>query len=137
MFTNGFHLQVIGDHNTIVTELISQDAGDCWIRQCYRKLWIDILMNEMSTIANRIGAILIVVHIPYLIREQTNPAPPELLDSLNKDIIFINLAPIVIQYYDNPGNPLLHFEHDEHPNALAHKLIAHEIKSVLKREKIF
>ncbi len=95
------------------------------------------LLDKMSAKANEIGAVLLVVHIPYFVRGATNPVPPELLHALNEDILFIDLAPVVARYYSNPQNPLLHFDRDYHPNPLAHALIADEIEAILVEEEIF
>ncbi len=77
-----------------------------------------------------------MVHIPYLDRGNTNVPPSELTDALNPDIMFIDMAPVVTQYYEIPANPLLRFERDGHPNALAHELIADVIHKAIKERGI-
>lgn len=94
------------------------------------------LISQMKQAAQRIGATLIVVHIPYLDRGNTNVPPSELTDALNPDIMFIDMAPVVTQYYEIPANPLLRFERDGHPNALAHELIADLIHKAIKERGI-
>ena len=95
------------------------------------------LVNRMYHAAKKINAALIILFIPPLEREAKRQPPQELLQSLNKDIIFINLGDIINQYYRDPTKPLLRFKKDGHPNELAHKIMADEIKKVLKIKKIF
>ena len=40
------------------------------------------LMNKMQSSADKIEATLVVVHIPYMNRGETNSPPPELLNAL-------------------------------------------------------
>lgn len=102
-----------------------------------RQKSMSYLMNKIIEVAKSIDAVLIVMYIPKLKRGKTKPPPPELLNSLNRDAIFIDLVPTVIQYYSNPKNPSLRFANDSHPNRLAHELMAREIERVLRRENIF
>ncbi|MHC4322506.1 MAG: hypothetical protein ACYST3_09565 [Planctomycetota bacterium] len=102
-----------------------------------RKKGMKYLMNMMIEEAKSIDAKLVVIHIPYLTRNGTNPPPLELMISLNQDVIFIDLTPIIIQYYSDSKNPSLFLLNDGHPNHLAHELIAHKIYTTLKEKNIF
>jgi hypothetical protein len=94
------------------------------------------LIRRMHRVAERIGATLIVVHIPYLDRGHTNPPPSGLTDALDPDTVLIDMAPVVERYYENMANPSLRFERDGHPNPVAHELIADAIHRALKERQI-
>ena len=93
---------------------------------------IRFLLQEMRREANQLNATLLVLHIPYLSRNSTNAAASEFLRALPDDLLFIDLAPVVEAYYENPDNPSLRFEYDGHPNEIAHELIADRIYAALK-----
>lgn len=103
----------------------------------YRKKGMKFLVNEMHNVAKKINATFIVMYLPALGRGQASQPPQELLQSLDKDIIFIDLSNKVNQYYKDPMSPSLQLKNDGHPNELAHKMMANEIKKVLKRKKLF
>ena len=95
------------------------------------------LVNRMHQVARKINASLIILFIPPLEREANRQPPQALLQSLNKDIIFINLGDFINHYYKDPAKPLLRFKMDDHPNELAHKIMADEIRNALQRKEIF
>ena len=103
----------------------------------FRRKSMSYLMERMTQTASRSNALLIVVHIPRLERESTNAAPSELVDALGQETLFIDLSDKVRQHYANPDNPLLRFERDNHPNEIAHEMIAREISNVLRARGIF
>jgi hypothetical protein len=139
--TMKFSEDVLFDHS--VFNDIAWGAKITWFRYTSRNIFtysntkeshrkcINFLMKRMEGLAKTINAVLVIVHIPYLDRGNTNSPPVELINSLSNSIIFIDLSPIVKDYYNNPKNPDLRFRSDSHPNQLAHKLIANEIEKVI------
>ncbi len=139
--TQNFFEDVLWHHS--VLKDIAWGAKITWFQYTSRNMFtysntpesrnncMKFLMKKMENLAKTINAVLIVVHIPYLERGNTNSAPLELIGSLSKGTIFIDLSPVVKNYYNDPGNPSLRFQLDSHPNQLAHKLIADEIEKVI------
>jgi hypothetical protein len=139
--TQKFYEEVLWDHSFIKD--IVWGAKITWFRLISKNMFtnsnteesrrkcMNFLMKKMEELAKSINANLIVVHIPYLNRGNTNSAPFELINSLDKNTIFIDLSSVIKDYYDNPENPDLRFKLDGHPNQLAHKLIANEIEKVI------
>ena len=95
------------------------------------------LLERMDRAAKQNNSLLVVVYIPRLNRGNTPPPPPELIDSLSQDTVFIDLSGAVIQHYANPDNALLRFEQDGHPNDVAHELIAQKISQALRDKGVF
>lgn len=103
----------------------------------HRQAALEFLLGRMRAATTRIGAELVIVYIPYLERGGTNAVPPALagaLQSIRGDgVTVLDLTPVVTRYYGDPTRPLLRFERDAHPNALAHALIAEELEGTLRR----
>ena len=91
-------------------------------------------MKKMIQEARRINARLVVVYIPNLEKGQTKPPPTELIESLSRDTIFVDLSGPIIEHYSNRDSALLGIERDGHPNHLAHELIARQIGRALRTE---
>ena len=76
-----------------------------------------------------------VVNLPYLEPDRTPAAPPALLRALpsllDSDTAFLDLAPVVRDYYRDPRRPSLRFARDRHPNREAHRLFASAIEAFL------
>jgi hypothetical protein len=115
---------------------IPRDTGDPAARQAS----LEFLLGRMRALTRAAGAHLVVVYIPYLERDTTNPVPPALsaaLRSVNGEgVTILDLAPVVARYYADPSRPLLRFERDPHPNPAAHALIAGELEDTLRRQAL-
>lgn len=109
------------------------DKGDPGARQAS----LEFLLGRMRTLTRKAGAQLVIVYIPYLERDGTNPVPPALAAALRSvigdGVTVLDLAPVVARYYADPARPLLRFERDAHPNSAAHALIADELEGALRR----
>jgi hypothetical protein len=101
----------------------------------HRAQSLEMLLGRMQAEASGAGARLLVLHIPYLERDSTGDVPPPLrlaLSRLKDRPVFLDLTPAVRRYYADPDRPLLRFERDSHPSALAHDLIASEVEKVIR-----
>jgi lysophospholipase L1-like esterase len=102
-----------------------------------RRKAMDFLLARMKDAAARAGAHLVIVYIPYLERDSTNPPSPALSASLRTvagpQVTVVDLTSAVVRYYSDPNKPLLRFDHDRHPNAAGHALIADGLEPVLRR----
>ena len=96
------------------------------------------LVGEMTEAARGAGARLLVVHLPYLERGQTNSPSPAvaaaLAEARARGAHALDLSGAVAAHYRDPAAPLLRFERDAHPNAAAHRLFADEIETFALRE---
>jgi hypothetical protein len=111
----------------------AHDTGD----PARREAALEFLLGRMRAATTGAGAQLVIVYIPYLERGSTNAIPPALaaaLRSVDGDgVTVLDLTPVITRYYADPARPLLRFERDAHPNALAHALIAGELEATLRR----
>ena len=93
------------------------------------------LLRRLHAAAAGAGSTLVVVNLPYLERERTPPAPPALLQAVEEirggDVAWLDLAPVVKDYYRDPSRPSLRFAHDRHPDREAHELFAGAIGALL------
>ena len=101
-----------------------------------RQKSMDFLMRKMSEAARSIDAALIVLYIPLLTRGETSPPSPVLIKSLSSDVVFVDLSPVIKNYYSNPENPDLRLKNDGHPNRLAHRLIADELEKIIRSKDL-
>jgi hypothetical protein len=90
-----------------------------------------LLLARMADAAEKAGARLLVVDIPYFERG-TGRAMPEPLRSAMRtlrrpSVAFLDLGPAVDRHYADPSAALLRFDRDRHPNAAAHALMADAI----------
>jgi hypothetical protein len=94
------------------------------------------LIGGMSDAAEKVGAKLLVLNIPYFERVPTRPVPVPLKNALTRllrpNIVFLDLGPAVERHYSSPSAPLLRFERDRHPNSAAHALMADAIDASLR-----
>ena len=130
--------------NSLVVNDILWGAKIIWLKYAQKKLLsyprtqeakqksMTFLMRKMSESAKKINAILIVVYMPRLERGAAKPAPSELMSSLTKDTVFVDLSSVIKSYYNNPENPDLELKNDGHPNQLAHRLIANELEKLIR-----
>ena len=98
-------------------------------------LALDYLLPELHAAARSAGSTLVVVNLPYLEPGRTPAAPPGLLRAVGQvrggDVGFLDLAPVVRDYYRDPSRPSLRFPRDRHPNREAHRLFASAIEAFL------
>ena len=101
-----------------------------------RERILGMLVGDMAAAASSIGARLLVLHLPYLERGRTNPAPEPLRRAVGRSagVLFLDLAPAVARHYAGPAAPPLRFDRDRHPNPAAHVLFAREIDAFARRE---
>ncbi|MCP4204938.1 MAG: hypothetical protein GY769_23770 [bacterium] len=94
---------------------------------------LSYLIGELDREARLIGATLLVVHIPVL--EKPVASPPEaLLGALrdNGGVVFEDIAQSVRPLLETlPEGSLVLHESDGHPNAVAHGLIADQIREAI------
>lgn len=98
---------------------------------------MSMLLRRIEEQADRLNAVLVVVHIPSLGGENIESAPSELTQALGEKTLFVDVSDAVRTHYEDPDNPLLRFEKDGHPNELAHEMIAEEISEVLKAANVY
>jgi hypothetical protein len=95
------------------------------------------LVDQLAAETRRLGAALLVVHIPYLEPGTTNDAPAALSDAVRAlgtaDVALLDLAGAVRRHHATPGAEPLRFPRDRHPNAAAHALVAGEIEPYVAR----
>lgn len=94
---------------------------------------VTTMIRAMADEAQRIGARLVVVNIPYLPRGRQQPVPPPLAAAVaGRDLTFVDLTPVVVAHYDRDPSDTLTLGADPHPNAVAHRLIAETLAPVVK-----
>ena len=94
---------------------------------------IATMIRAMSDEAQRIGARLVVLNMPYLPRGRQQPVPPALAAAVAaRDLTFVDFTPVALDYYDRHPTGTLTLGSDPHPNAVAHRLIAETLAPVVK-----
>jgi len=95
---------------------------------------IRFLIREMAESARSIDALLLVVYIPDYLTPSYEPSPPPaLLDAIEReDVVLVDMSRALLKHYaDNPGQQLYLRDDDDHPNELAHTLIAQSIHETI------
>lgn len=98
-----------------------------------KKAAFGFLMREMSMVAADIGAVLVVVYIPDM-TPSTVAKPSSSIQEVVKEnnLIFVDTTAAIIKHYEEfPEKKLYLHESDDHPNALAHSLIAEELETAI------
>ncbi len=93
---------------------------------------LDFLISEMNRVGKRIGATLIVMYIPNF--KKVLPPPKELIEVLKdkKEIIFLDLTNAVNAFVQANRQSILQlYGKGGHPSAMAHKLMAAELKKII------
>lgn len=93
------------------------------------------LIGELIKTAKSINAKLIIMYIPRMRPDLTTSAPHELTSSLSEDTYFLDLFPLIKEYYNSVHNSSLMLP-DGHPNEIAHELIAKELQTFILSHKI-
>ena len=98
------------------------------------------LLGEMLKETRAMGAMLMVVNIPYVGLTTPNHPSDDFVNAVkafpsskNPDFVVVDLYPPVLRHYRNPDALILGIPNDGHPNELGHLLIAKEIHAELKR----
>lgn len=94
---------------------------------------LDFLISEMKRVAKGAGATLIVMYIPNFNKKILSP-PKDLLEifKTQKECIFLDLTDAVNSFLKtNQKSLLMVHREDGHPSAVAHKLMADELKKVI------
>ena len=88
-------------------------------------LALKVMVGAMADEAAKIGAKLVVLHMPYLVRGRVDAAPQALRDAIaGRDLTFVDFAPVAADFYARDPNGTLVLGQDPHPNPLAHQMIA-------------
>ena len=94
------------------------------------------VMHEMLLAVQSAGARLVIVYLSFFGKNQAEPPPDDLINSLQDDIIFVDLTSSVNEYYESENNPTLALPADYHPGVHGHALIARELEDVLRQERL-
>jgi len=95
-----------------------------------QKAAIQFLIGEMAKAAHSIDAQLLVVYIPDYLTSAYEPSPPKaLLNAIEGEgVVLVDMSRALLKHYaNNPDQQLYLRADDDHPNALAHTLIAQSI----------
>jgi hypothetical protein len=92
------------------------------------------IMQGMTDEAARMGAELVVLHVPNLPRGNVRPPPAALTSALaGKRVTLVDFSPVAAEFYARePSGTLILGADDAHPNALAHRLIAEALAPVVR-----
>jgi hypothetical protein len=97
-------------------------------------LGLRVMIGAMAGEAEKIGAKLVVLHMPYLRRGHVQPAPEALTAAVGRaNVTFVDFAPVAAAYYERDATGTLILGDDPHPNPLAHRLIAETLAPVVGR----
>lgn len=88
-------------------------------------------LHAMVRVTRRLGARLIVLHVPYLRPGEASAAPPELLAALPPDATLVDLAPVVAAHRRRHPDVPLTLPDGAHPNERAHALMAQALAESL------
>jgi hypothetical protein len=104
--------------------------GDPDAREAAQR-WV---FDSMAGVARRLGARLIVLHVPYLRPGEASAPPPELVAALPPDATLVDLEPSVVAHRHRHPTRTLTLADDAHPNAEAHALMEQALaESLLER----
>ncbi|HSF20297.1 MAG TPA: SGNH/GDSL hydrolase family protein [Vicinamibacteria bacterium] len=138
---------VVADERSLLTEVIwkmrtavydVRGATVFWPKdtESRRREAFRFLLERMVDATESIDATLLVVYIPNVTPGDVYP-PPEILVDLvaSHDIVFVDLYPVFSKHYSDPSNPVLYLrKDDDHPNELAHALIAETLLKVIHED---
>ena len=86
------------------------------------------MIAAMVRETNAMGARLIVLNLPYMLRGRVQPAPAALTAAVaGQDLTFIDFAPAASDYYAHDATGTLTNGLDAHPNPRAHRMIAETV----------
>ncbi len=109
--------------------IIDAEADITQARQIASEQYV---LRRMAQQARRMHATLVVLYMSRVdglpaddLSKGWFPLPRAVIDAIPKDVVFIDTAPRVAQYYaQHPGQHLYLTRTDDHPNAVAHGLFA-------------
>lgn len=92
------------------------------------------IIEGMTTETERMGAHLVVLHMPYLPRGRVRPPSAALASALaGKRLTFVDFSTVAADFYARDGSGTLILGNDDpHPNAVAHRLIAETLAPALR-----
>lgn len=94
------------------------------------------LLDYMADICDQIGAHLIVMHMPYFIRDEPNPPPPALMAALDDRITFLDLTEVTAAYKAAGDTPPLGIPTDGHPDIAGHRMMADELSEIIRTQNM-
>lgn len=84
-----------------------------------------VMIQAMADETRKIGAELVVLHMPYLVRGRVGGPPPALTAAIaGLDLTFVDFAPAAAAFHARDPHGTLILGEDPHPNPVAHHLIA-------------
>ena len=91
------------------------------------------MITAMADEARKIGAHLVVLHMPYLVRGRVTEPPPALTAAIaGLDLTFVDVTPAVLAFHARDPDGTLTLGDDPHPNPVAHRLIAETIAEPIR-----
>lgn len=97
-------------------------------------LALNVMIGAMADETAKIGAKLVVLHMPYLVRGRVNAAPQALRDAIaGRDLTFVDFAPVAEGFYERNPEATLTLGDDPHPNPVAHQMIADTLAEPVRR----
>ncbi len=84
-----------------------------------------VMITAMADQTRKMGAHLVVLHMPSLVRGRVTEAPPALTAAIaGLDLTFVDTTSAVLAFHARDPNGTLTLGDDPHPNPVAHRLVA-------------
>jgi hypothetical protein len=96
-------------------------------------LALTAMIHALAEEAQKIGAELVVLNLPYLVRGRVGPVPPALTAAVaGLRLTFVDFGPVAATYYEQHPTGMLTLGDDPHPNPTAHRMIAETLAAPVR-----